>query len=72
MTKFHGNGYFTIRNAFNAFDYDKRGFVSKEAIYRIICNILNGITRQQFTELMQKLVQYHSITVIHSFAFFID
>ena len=47
--------FLTLKNAFSAFDLLQRGSVSKEALYRILCNTLDqGVTRKQFIQLMER------------------
>ena len=45
-----------MRNTFIAFDPERKGNVTREALYRILCNMLSGISHLQHTELLQKYV----------------
>ena len=50
--------FFTVKNAFNAFDPLQRGTVSREALYRILCNTLErGATRRQYADLLERWLE---------------
>ncbi|XP_019852995.1 PREDICTED: EF-hand calcium-binding domain-containing protein 6-like [Amphimedon queenslandica] len=53
--KLKGNGFFIMRNTFNAFDPDNKGTVTREALYRILCNLLGGISQYQYQRLLEKI-----------------
>ena len=55
--KLKGNGFFIMRNTFNAFDPDNKGTVTREALYRILCNLLGGISQYQYQRLLEKYVK---------------
>ena len=52
--KLKGNGFFIMRNTFNAFDPDNKGTLTREALYRILCNILGGISQSQYQRILEK------------------
>ena len=53
--KLRGGTFFAFRHAFRSFDPQGNGTVTREALYRILCNFLDpGITRQQFAAILSK------------------
>lgn len=52
--KLHANKFLPLRQAFRAFDPMGRGTITKEALYRILCNALAGITQRQYTALLKR------------------
>lgn len=46
--------FFSLKNAFSAFDPQQKGSVTREALYRILCNSLGGVTRRQFAQLLDR------------------
>ena len=52
--------FISLKNAFSAFDLMQRGSVSKEALYRILCNTLDqGVTRRQYIQLLERSELYN-------------
>eukprot|EP00731_Ephydatia_muelleri_P029706 Em0021g229a len=53
--KLHANKFLPLRQAFRAFDPMGHGTITKEALYRILCNALAGITQRQYSALLKRM-----------------